>query len=315
MAAAAGPLIVRSLLFAPANEPRKTGRLGRSGADAVVLDLEDAVADDKKVAARGAAAEALAALAAERAAAGGRGPLACVRVNAFDTGLTADDIRAVTRPDLDLVVLPKVETARDVQRAAALLEAAEIGRGLEPGRIRILALVETCAGIAEGAAICAAGGRLAAVGFGSGDLGKDIGIPTLRGDLSAAIAYGRGKIVYDARAAGLPRPIDGPHLAVRDLDGLEADCRAARALGHGGKVCIHPDQVPAANRIFAPDPDEVAFARQVIDAFAEAEARGSAAIEVGGVFIDYPIVLKARSIVALADAIAARQVPQSGAAG
>ncbi len=299
---AAAP-IIRSLLFAPANEPRKTGHLAASGADAVVLDLEDAVADDQKVAARGAARDALSALRAARRSAGGAGPLACVRVNAFDTGLTIGDLQAMACADLDLIVLPKAETARDVQRADAILAAAEADAGLPPGRIRLLALVETCAGIARAAEICAAGGRLAAIGFGSGDLGKDIGIPTIRGDLSAAIAYGRAKLVYDARAAGLPRPIDGPHLAVRDLAGLETDCLAGLALGHGGKVCIHPAQVPVANRIFAPDPDEVEFARQVVADFAAAEARGAAAITVGGVFIDYPIVLKAKAILALAEAL------------
>ena len=304
--------IIRSLLFAPANEPRKTGKLGASGADAVVLDLEDAVADDQKVAARGAAREALAALRSERRSRGG-GPLACVRVNAYDTGLTVEDLRSIACADLDLVVLPKVESPRDLARASQVLDVAEAEAGLAPGGIGIIALVETCAGIAVSADICAAGGRLASIGFGSGDLGKDIGIPTIRGDLSAATAYGRAKLVYAARAAGLPRPIDGPHLAVRDLDALEEDCRVARDLGHGGKVCIHPAQVPVANRIFAPDPDEVAFAREVVSDFAAAEARGAAAITVGGVFIDYPIVLKAKAIIALAEELDARAATAEGA--
>ena len=297
------PLLLRSLLFAPANEPRKTRKLSASGADAVVLDLEDAVARDQKVAARPIARAALADI---------HGPIRCIRVNAFDTGLTTADVEAVVCADLDVIVLPKAESVVDLRRLDAILDAAEAAEGLKRGSIRVLPLIETCYGIQNSAGIARASTRILAVAFGSGDLGRDLALPTIRGDLTAALAYGRGKIVYDARAAGLGAPLDGPYLNVRDQVGLEADCRAAAALGHGGKVCIHPDQVAVANRVFGPDPAEVEFARKVIVEFAAAEARGSAAIAVDGVFIDYPIVIKANAIVALSDAIAARA--QAGAA-
>jgi citrate lyase subunit beta/citryl-CoA lyase len=294
------PLLLRSLLFAPANEPRKTRRLSASGADAVVLDLEDAVARDQKVAARPMARAALREIA---------GPLRCVRVNAFETGLAADDVAAVVCAGLDAIVLPKTEAAVDLRRLDALLDAAEAAQGLGPGTVRVIPLIETCAGIAAGAEIARASSRTLALAFGSGDLGRDLALPSIRGDLSAALAYGRGKIVYDARAAGLPAPLDGPYLNVRDQAGLEADCRVAAALGHGGKVCIHPDQVAVANRIFGPAPEEVAFARKVIAAFSAAEAAGSAAIAVDGVFVDYPILIKAQAIVRLAETITARTHP------
>jgi citrate lyase subunit beta/citryl-CoA lyase len=113
-------------------------------------------------------------------------------------------------------------------------------------------------------------------------------------------------MVVDVRAAGRARPIDGPYLAVRDAAGFERDCEVARRIGFQGKLCIHPGQVAAANRLFAPDPDEVAFCRRVTAEFAEAIARGSASITVDGVFVDYPIADKARQIVALAEALAAR---------
>lgn len=293
-------LPLRSLLFAPANEPRKTRRLSGSGADAVVLDLEDAVARDQKLAARTFARATLRDIA---------GPLRCVRVNGFDTGLTADDVAAVVCADLDAIVLPKVETAVDLRRLDAMLATAEAAAQLPCGSVRVIPLVETCAGVIAGAEIAHASSRTLVLAFGSGDLGRDLALPTIRGDLSAAIAYGRAKIVYDARAAGLPPPLDGPYLNVRDQDGMAADCRAAAAVGHGGKVCIHPDQVPVANRVFGPAPEEVAFAHKVIAAFSAAEASGSAAIAVEGVFVDYPIVIKARSIIDLADTIAARTTP------
>jgi citrate lyase subunit beta/citryl-CoA lyase len=294
------PLLLRSLLFAPANEPRKTRRLSASGADAVVLDLEDAVARDQKVAARPMAHAALHEIA---------GPLRCVRVNAFETGLTAEDVAAVVCAELDAIVLPKTEAAVDLRRLDALLDAAEAGAGVPRGAVRVIPLIETCVGIAAGAEIARASSRTLALAFGSGDLGRDLALPSIRGDLSAALAYGRGKIVYDARAAGLPAPLDGPYLNVRDQTGLEEDCRAAAALGHGGKVCIHPDQVAVANRVFGPGPEEVAFARKVIAAFTAAETSGSAAIAVEGVFVDYPILIKAQAIVSLAERIAARTQP------
>jgi citrate lyase subunit beta/citryl-CoA lyase len=292
------PAVMRSLLFCPANEPRKVARLSGSGADAVVLDLEDAVADSQKVAARTSAREALPTL---------RGVVRCVRVNAFETGLTSGDVAAVVCPDLDAIVLPKAETLQDVRRLDRMIAKAEEKNGVAHGSVRVIAIVETCAGVAEAAEIAASGRRLLTLVFGSGDLGADLGLPTMRGNLTAALAYGRAKIVYDARAAGLPAPLDGPFLMVRDQVALEADCNTSRSLGHRGRVCIHPDQVPVVNRVFGPDPDEVVFARKVIDAFAKAERSGSASITVDGVFVDYPIVYKAERIVALAESIAGRQ--------
>ena len=288
---------MRSLLFCPANEPRKVARLSGSGADAIVLDLEDAVADGEKVSARRSAREALPTL---------RNALRCVRVNPFETGLTPGDVETVVCEDLDALLLPKAETVEDIRRLDRLIGRAEVKNGLAPGHVRVIALVETCAGIAAGAAIAGSGARIIALVLGSGDLGSDLGLPTIRGDLGGALAYGRAKIVYDARAAGLPPPLDGPFLKIRDQALLEQDCIVSRSLGHRGRVCIHPDQVPVVNRIYEPDPDEVLFAHKVIHAFAEAERIGSASITVDGIFVDYPIVHKAERIVALADAIAAR---------
>jgi hypothetical protein len=145
---------------------------------------------------------------------------------------------------------------------------------------------------------CSSGPRLITLILGSGDLGSDPGLPTIRGDLGGALAYGQAKIVYDARAAGLAPPLDGPFLKVRDQALLEQDCIVSRSLGHRGRVCIHPDQVPVVNRIYGPDPDEVLFAGKVVDAFTEAQRAGSAAIVVDGVFVDYPIVHKAERIIA-----------------
>lgn len=288
--------VIRSLLFAPANEARKVRRLVDSGADAVVLDLEDAVADSQKIEARAIARAALPGLS---------GPLRCIRVNPFGTGLTEGDIAAAVCVDLDALVLPKVEDPRDVEIADRLIRLSEEREGLAPGSILLLVLVETARGLTVSDRVARFANRHMRIVLGSGDLGTDLARPTIRGSLSDALAYGRGKLVYDARAAGLPGPIDGPCLFVRDLEALEADCRVGAALGHTGKVCIHPAQVPVVNRVFSPPPEELEYARQVIAAFEKAEAAGGAAIDVGGVFIDYPIVYKARRILAFAASIAA----------
>jgi citrate lyase subunit beta/citryl-CoA lyase len=289
--------IIRSLLFAPANEVRKTRRLGDSGADAVVLDLEDAVADSEKISARSDAVEALAAI---------NGPLRCVRVNPISTSFGAGDIAAVVCSNLQAIVLPKVEHSRDLEIVSELIAAAERAAGVAEGTIGLIPLVETTRGVSAATDILASRDRIASVALGTGDLGTDLALPTIKGDLSKALHYGRARFVYDARANGHRGIIDGPHLNVRDLEDLRADCQRGRELGFTGKVCIHPDQVAVANEVFSPDPKDVEFAREVVKAFEAAERDRSAAIEVGGVFIDYPILYKARRIVELADRIAAQ---------
>jgi citrate lyase subunit beta/citryl-CoA lyase len=290
---------LRSVLFAPGNEPRKVNKVSTFGADCIVLDLEDAVPDAEKAATRPKVRAALPDMTA---------PLVTVRVNSFETGLTEDDVNGVVGPGLDGIVLPKVVSPDEVERVDELITKAEAREGLPAGRIRVLATVETCLGVLRGDAIAAAkSDRLITLAFGSGDLTLDLDLPTIRRDNTGdEIAFARSKLIYDARSAGLPRPIDGPYLAVRDLEGFEEDCMVARKMGYQGKICVYPPQAPIANRLFAPDPDEVRFCHKVITEFEAAVARGSAAITVDGVFIDYPILTKAQRIIALAEMLADR---------
>jgi len=303
--AAGQPL--RSLLFAPGNEPRKVDRVASFGADAVILDLEDAVPDADKVATRGLVRAALPALGA---------PVVAVRVNGFATRLTAGDVAAVVAPGLDAVVLPKAETAEDVRALDALVAEAEGRGGVAAGHVGILPLVETARGLLRAAEIAAASPRVVTLVFGSGDYTRDLELPSLRWSAGGAeLSYARARLVVDARAADRARPIDGPYLAVRDGDGFGADARAAAALGFQGKLCIHPSQVAAANRVFSPDPDEVAFCRRVVEEFRAAVARGSASIAVDGVFVDYPIAAKAERIVRDALHLAARDAAAARRSG
>ncbi|MBI4587372.1 MAG: CoA ester lyase [Candidatus Rokubacteria bacterium] len=301
-----GTVALRSLLFAPGNEPRKVSKVATFGADAIILDLEDAVPDAEKLATRPLVRAALAEL---------RGPLVCVRINAFRTGLAPGDVDAVVAQGLDAIVLPKAETAEEISVLEMLLAAAELREGLPAGHVRILPIVETARGLLNASAVAAASPRVLTLAFGSGDFTRDLELPSIRWSLEGAeLFYARAKLVVDARAAGRPRPLDGPYVAVRDAKGFEEDCRTARRLGFQGKICIHPLQVAAANRIFAPDPDEVAFCRRVVEAFKTAEARGSASITVDGIFVDYPIVEKAERIIRLADMLAAKDRSAAGSA-
>ena len=281
----ASALLLRSLLFAPGNEPRKIDKVATFGADGVILDLEDAVPDAAKVAARGLVKAALSRL---------HGGFVAVRVNGLHTGLTEGDVAGIVAPGLDGVVLPKTESAEHVRTLDALLDRAEADAGLARGHVKILPLVETARGLLAGPEIAAASPRIVTLCFGSGDFTRDLELPSLRWSVDGTeLFYARSRMVVDARSAGRARPIDGPFLSVRDAAGFEADCLVARKIGFQGKLCIHPSQVAAANRLFAPDPDEVAFCRRVVAEFAAAVARGSASITVDGVFVDYPIAEKA----------------------
>jgi citrate lyase subunit beta/citryl-CoA lyase len=271
------PAPLRSLLFAPADDERKLARLPQAGADAIVLDLEDAVAAGSKRRAREAAAEAL----AEIDFAG----LTAVRVNGFATGLTAEDLEAVCLPGLDAVVLPKAESAAELAELDAILTAAEERRGISAGSIRVLPLVETAAGILAAAQIAAAGPRLLTLVLGSGDLAADVGLG--RTEDGAELLLARSTVIFAAAAAGLAPAIDGPYFDFRDAEGLRRDSARSRALGFGGRVTIHPGQLEAVHASYSSaDPEHL---RRVVSAFREAEGRGVAAIEVDGSFVDYPV--------------------------
>jgi len=279
-------LVLRTLLFAPGNQPRKLARVASFGADAVVLDLEDAVAVGEKVKARELVREALRGFQDQS-------PVVMARVNGLATGLTGDDLDAVVVPGLRAVLVPKVEAPDDLREVDSRLATLEARVGIPPGTIRLLPLVETARGIARVEDIArAAPSRVHALIFGQADLTADLGID-LTND-GAEILYARSRVVVAARAADLAPPIDGPYLDLRDEEGLIRDARRARQLGFQGKVVVYPPQVAPVNHAFSfVPPDELALARKIVEAFEAAEAAGSAAIQVDGIFVDYPIYHRA----------------------
>jgi citrate lyase subunit beta/citryl-CoA lyase len=231
-------------------------------------------------------------------------------VNALTTEWCYGDLVAVVAPGVDGIVLPKVEHAGDLQTAEWLVRQLERERGLPEGGIDIIPIVETAIGFSNIASIARSGTRVRRMAFGAGDFTLDVGI-TWSSDETELLPY-RTAFVVESRAAGLEPPIDTVWVTLKDVDGFARSASRAKSLGFQGKMCIYPDQVPVVNKLFRPTDTEVAHARRVLEAFAEAEAKGLASIQVDGHFIDYPLVYQARRIVSRAELIdAAEQTSHS----
>ena len=287
---------LRSFLFAPGNHARRVEKALSLDADAVILDLEDAVAIAEKPATRAVVAAVL-----ERPRQG----LLYVRVNAVDTEFCYGDLVAVVRPGLDGIILPKVESAAGLATIDWLLAQLERERGLPLGAIDLIPIIETARGVRQIDAIVTAGTRIRRVAFGAGDFTLDVNMAWSRGETE--LAHARAVIVTASRAAGIDAPLDTVWVDLTDPEGLEASARTALGYGFQGKMCIHPDQIAVVNRVFTPSDAEVAFADRVAAAFAKAEAEGSAAIQLDGKFIDYPIVYRAQRVLQKVAAIRARE--------
>ena len=285
----------RSFLFAPATHARRAEKVFLAGADVAILDLEDAVAVAEKPAARALAVAAL------------RRPRACkgfVRINAAETEWCFEDLEAIVGPWLDGVLLPKLESAATLQTIDWLLAQLERKAGLAPGRIDLMAIIETGRGVSGLKEIAAAPSRLRRLCFGAGDYTLDMGMGWSLEE--AELAPARAAMVLESRSGGLEAPIDTVFIELRETAAFDASAERARTLGFQGKLCIHPDQVSVVNATFTPDEAERARARRIVEAFEQAERAGSASIQVDGYFVDYPIVEKARRTLALAELIDAR---------
>ena len=260
---------VRSLLFAPGSDERKLRKALESAADTVVADLEDAVAPAEKEAARELVARI-------------RPPI--VRLNGAGTRWFADDLAMAEGLSLDAVVLPK----------ATPESIAALGRDGPP----VIAIVETAQGVRL-AYETACAPRVAALILGAVDLAAEVGLEPRPDGLE--ILYARSKIVLDSVAAVIRPPFDIVHVDTDDDEGLEAECRLARSLGFRGKACIHPQQVPIVNRVFAPSKADVEWARKVIETYDQGVSEGRGAVALNGAMIDLPVVERARRVLAEAE--------------
>jgi citrate lyase subunit beta/citryl-CoA lyase len=282
----------RSVLYMPGSNPRALDK-GRSlPADALILDLEDAVAPDAKESARQQVADAV--------AQGGYGPRElAIRVNGLDTHWGAEDVKAAARSGADAILLPKVESRQMVHD----LETRMKLHGA-PDDMAIWVMMETPKGILNADAIAGASRRLEVLVMGTSDLVKDL--HAYHTADRQPVITSLGLCVLAARAHGRAI-VDGVHLDLNDMEGFEAACRQGLELGMDGKTLIHPKTVEIANRVFAPDDEEVAQARRIIDAHAAAAERGEGVVVLDGKLIENLHVENARRIVALADAIQARE--------
>ncbi len=280
----------RSWMFVPGNKERFLAKAANSDVDCVFLDLEDGVLPESKAQARTMVAAAL------------RTPFRpqrYVRLNAAATEWFADDLAEVIPAAPAGVCLPKCEDPGQVTDLAARLTDLERQSSLEPGSTRIVAAIESPAAILAAASIARAHPRLVALMLGAEDLALDIGLGTARVAEAAELIFARSMMIYAAAAARVIS-IDGVFPNLDDPEGMERDTLQARRLGFTAKSTFNPRQVEVINRIFSPWPDEIAYARVVVDAFEAAEARGEASVAVGGQLVDRPIVLRAQRLLELA---------------
>jgi citrate lyase subunit beta/citryl-CoA lyase len=283
----------RSCLSVPATNERFHEKADQSGADMVILDLEDSVAPSDKPATRKVVAEALAR------------PRECrgyVRVNASSTPFCFRDLVETLHKGVDGVVLPKVESAADLHAIDWLIANLEREHGVAEGSIDLMPLIETAAGVQRVERILQARSlrpyagpwRVKRIAFGAGDYANDVGLaPTLE---ESELADARARLVLASRAAGLENPVDSPWFHFKEADAFRRALERSRRGGFQGRLCVHPDQIGPVNGAYLPTEDELAAAERIVAAFRDSEAKGEAAIQVDGQMIDYPIVHRARRL-------------------
>lgn len=279
--------LLRSYLFAPGSDEHKMHKALSSEADAVVFDLEDAVAPADKAAAREAVGRLIGDFRGESASE------IHVRVNRRVDGYDPTELSAVLRPGLAALRLPKCESVSEVRAVEAILDDLEPERGIEGGTVRLYPTIESAGGVLAATEIAAAGRRVTALVFGSADFAASIGVsdPPFEATLLA-----RSTLVLASAAAGVGPPVDGAFLDVTDLDGLRAHSHRVRGLGFKGKSAIHPRQLSVLHEVFTPSIDELEHALRVIAATEGGKTTG--VVDSG--FIDPPVIAQARAVVALA---------------
>jgi citrate lyase subunit beta/citryl-CoA lyase len=290
---------MRSLLFVPGDSERKLEKGFQSGADLVIIDLEDSVAPANKAGARATASAFIQAL--PRAAA----PKVYVRVNDLSTGLTDADLAAVAAARPDGIMLPKCNAGADVSQLSAMLRVHEADNGVADGQTRIIALItETAAGVLSAGTYSDPNPRLAGVTWGAEDLSASIGASASRdeaGRYTDVFRLARAVTILGAAIADVAA-IDTVFVNFRDTEGLRRECLDAERDGFTAKLAIHPAQVPVINEAFTPSPDAVAKSQAIVRAFADAGNPGVVGID--GQMYDRPHLRRAERLLARAKAAA-----------
>lgn len=287
----------RSMLFLPGNAPKMIINGNYLGSDAVIFDLEDAVAPDQKDAARLLVRNVLGSLEFDRVE-------TIVRINSIDTPYWQKDLEAIVPCRPNIIMLPKTGTARDVEVVDDYLTVLEAKLGMEEGTVRLMPLIETALGIENAYFIASARKRVVALFLGAEDLTADLRCK--RTKEGREIDYARSRMVNAARAAGVD-VYDTPFTDVNDDEGIVADAQYAKSLGFTGKASISPRHITAINTVFSPTKADIAYAYEVMDAIAEAKAQGKGAIALRGKMIDAPIVARAQQTIEAAEALGIRK--------
>jgi len=289
----------RSWMFVPGHRSRMIEKALGLNADAIMLDIEDGVAPGEKDAARRLIAEALG---HERPP---KSPLRFVRINAIGHARMEADLEEVVRPGLDGLVLPKVETAEQVLHVEAILKESEPRLKIEPGAIKLLVAIESPRGLLNAPNIAISSPRVVGLMFGAEDFGLELGLPLVREGEARDLIYARSALAVAAASAHV-QAVDGVWVDLKDTEGLGGFARQSRRLGFSGMSLIHPSQIDPINSVFSPTPEEVDYARKVIQAYEEAVARGDGSISFGGQLIDRPIVERARRTIEMAKIVERR---------
>jgi citrate lyase beta subunit len=280
----------RVLLYMPGDAMKKIRKAATLGVDAIVMDLEDGVALNRKDVARTTILEALHSLPRDRTE-------TLVRVNPVGSGWTASDIFSTIAGKPDGYVLPKVSGAADLIYVDHLLTDLEAAHGFARGSISLQAIIESARGLMEAREIAASSHRLTALQLGMEDLAADIGAK--RSSAGEEVLYARSHLVTVATAHGLVA-IDGIFLALDDPEGCYREARHAADLGFQGKLAIHPAQVEPIVRAFTPDDEQIRAARRIVDAAAQQQAEGYGAFALDGKMVDQPVVEAAKRLLARA---------------
>ncbi|MEE9520736.1 MAG: CoA ester lyase [Dehalococcoidales bacterium] len=285
------------MLFVPGNSMRMIAKAATLPADAIILDLEDAVPLPDKATARIMIRDSI-----KDVKLGGS--YVFVRVNALTTNLTAEDLKFVAVEGLDGLMLAKSETKSDIVELDSMLEETEKGGGLEPRSLKVVPLIESAKGVINAYEIASASERIIAVAFGAGDYYRDLGRGASFSPEQTELLYARSRIVNCSVAAGV-QAIDTVFFGLlTDREGFMKEMMLALQLGFKGKLLIHPTQIEPVNKAFSPLPDEAEYARRVVEAFEEAQARGLGAISFEGKMIDYMNYKQAKDLVRLVEFIA-----------
>lgn len=282
----------RSLLFVPGNREDMLAKAGDLPADALVPDMEDSVPQNEKERAREIVGKAIKTLAH-------RGQAIVPRVNALDTGLMAGDMAAVVSPMVYGVSVGKVSSIWEVNQITKILDTIEEKQGISLGHTKLILWIEGALAVIQSFEIAQASPRIIGVAFGAEDYTNDMDIK--RTKEGQEIQFARSMVAVAARAANVIG-FDTPYVNFKDNEGLQRDVDIALRLGYKGKFAIHPGQLETINSLFSPSPEAVEYARRVVNAFEEAQSRGSGATSLDGTMIDVPVVKRARSLLALADA-------------